>query len=187
MSEQFKTSPENINEIPKNNISQKIEEIWDKSDQNLKNKIKLSYQWLKELTNFIAKTDKLSLQETLEKINISDSDKDELISLSEEWFQSLKKWLFINNSIDLIENNNIWSKNLDYLTKKIFNESRCNNAQFNTAWNLSHHIDGCIIWTANTIIVIWKITIEIILDLVKFPSDLYSLYTGKGKLPTYNI
>lgn len=192
MSEQFKTSSENLNqnqEIPQEQIiSSKINNIWEKSAENIEKKIKLSYEWLKELITFITQKEnekiKVSLEETLAGINFSETDKKELNTLKEIDFQSLKEWIVSNNSI--AENiKETYTYTLDKHVQDIFSDSRRNNAIHNTSNNLSHHIDGCIVWATQSIVVLWKITIEIVTDTLKFPYHCGLLLSWKAKTDAF--
>lgn len=183
---------DNISENSEKNIWKKIDNVGENSEKNLENKIKLSYQWLKKLAVFISQKQKLSLQETLAEINISkidisEDDMKQLSTLNEESFQSLKEW-FISQYQESSEiNENIVSENIDPLTRKIFSAARCQNAQKNINGNISHHIDGVIIWLVQSTIIIWKIVIDITIDILKLPNDLRKILSWECKLPDYNV
>ncbi len=188
--DKHKLPPEEINKNIEDVISKNIDKLWNNTEKNLKKKISLSYQWLKELTIFVTQKEnqkiKSSLQETLSSIDFSETDKQELNALWEEGFQALTESIVHTENIEK-NLDQFYSKKWDKYIQTMFSKSRYENAIHNTTNNISHHIDWCVIWATQSIIIIWKFTVQLTIDTLKLPYHCWLLLAWKAQLKDYNV
>jgi hypothetical protein len=179
MSEQYKTSSDNIQNLEHTNVS---DSLWDLK-KDLETQYNTSPELLEKVQNLIRQNTSIELADLKSTIEQSDFNEQEKQSFSEIPDISLQN--FMN---EVLKYREIVTVQLDSLNNDVRQSeqnndilSSCNiptwisKARYIRALNPTkphHHLDGCIVWLRQTINTSIRFTWELIVDTIKLPRDI---------------